>query len=82
MSPMYDYSCTVCKREFEAHNTIDERENEKCCGIRANKLIAKPNTKLADPVVYNFFCEGSGEHITGRKQRDEMLKRKGLIAVG
>lgn len=80
--PVYNYSCSVCKKEWEGSNTIAERYNEFCCKKQANKIIAVPGSKVAEPVVYNYFCEGSGEYVTGRKQRDEMLKRRNLVPVG
>ena len=40
MSPIYDYACHCCEKEWEAIHSIDERLNEFCCNEKANLILS------------------------------------------
>jgi hypothetical protein len=76
--PFYDYHCD-CGAEWEAYNEIHNRDNEVCdCG-----RPAKRNYKLnAKPVVLEYYSEGLGAHITGPRQKSQIMKQKNVSEVG
>ncbi len=79
MSPIYEYECSRCGLVWEAYHHVDDREEETClCGKRAKKRLSV----TAHPVVYEYFSESLNAHITGPKQKQEIMKRLNVSEAG
>lgn len=78
--PLYEYLCKECNEEWEAVHTIDTRKEEYCiyCGNKAELLISKTSR----PVVHEYFSENLDAYVTGSKHRKQLMKEKGLEAIG
>lgn len=76
--PVYSYECKICGKKWENVRKVDDRYNEKCgCGAQAAVVMSL----TAKPVVYEFYSESIGAQITGKKQRERLMKEKGLAEV-
>ena len=75
--PIYDYE--HCGQIWEGFNTIDERNMELCsCGEHATIVIRNS----ARPVIYEYYDTGLGAQVTGPKQRQKIMRAKGLEESG
>lgn len=73
--PIYSYECKICGEKWEGFRKMNDRHNEKCfCGAQAAVVMSL----TAKPVVYDYYSEGLGCHITGKKQKSKIMKKKGL----
>lgn len=81
--PLYDFACKHCKHIFERFSVMDDKDKIQCplCGGKCETLITQSTTK-SKPVIYSYYCNGTGEYITGPAQRQRILKEKGLVEVG
>jgi putative FmdB family regulatory protein len=77
--PLYEYKCKKCGWQFELYKAISERDNVECCGQKAKRLISKSQGK---PVIKGYFSENLNAHITGPKQRERIMKEKGVTCAG
>ena len=78
--PLYDYYCKSCKAEWEAFNSMANREEESCrCGTPATVQISATRTK---PVIMDYFSENLNSHITGPEQRRRVMKESGVEEAG
>lgn len=76
--PNYVYTCGKCGSTYEAVHSIPDRDNETCCGEKAKRIIATTGR----PVVYEYYSESLDCHITGPKQRRDMMKMRGVEDAG
>jgi putative FmdB family regulatory protein len=78
MSPIYEYHCDECGRTWEQLHSIDDRNEEQCCGQDATLLISVG----ARPVIYEYYSENLESQITGPKQKAHVMREKGVECVG
>lgn len=78
--PLYSYHCDKCGRDSELFNTVENREYATCgtCFERMTKVLSN----IAKPVVLNYYSEALGAHITGPKQKSQVMKEKNVSEVG
>lgn len=74
--PLYNYKCSVCKSEFEAFNSVANRHSSyhDGCGGVGEKVISL----IARPVIMEYYSESLGAHITGPKQKQRVMREKGV----
>lgn len=77
--PVYEYACDGCGTEWEAYRQVEDRDNETCesCNRKATRLMSTPGR----PVVYGYFSENLDSYITGPKQKQEVMKKKGVTEM-
>jgi Zn-finger nucleic acid-binding protein len=77
---IYEYRCPVCSAELEAANRIDERRTHApyCCGVQAEIEIRTPPKGYVDNME-EYRCPVTRKGVTTRRQRNEIMKREGLI---
>lgn len=80
--PRYDYSCTTCKREWEAFHTVANRYDENCCGKKANRLITQSTAPVRTDILYDYYSENLDCQITSKGQRIKRMKELGLEESG
>ena len=78
--PRYDYQCEKCGRKWESFHSIDERDNEKCCGKEATRLITMGAVDIWKPMWYNDICE-EPIYIESKRQLKEECKKHDVIAA-
>ena len=82
MSPIYDYSCPKCEKEFEEYRSFSDSDKKtKCprCGQRADRLISLPNT--SKDLAYNFVDTNTTKNpiqFNSKGQWKKHLKTLGL----
>jgi hypothetical protein len=78
MSPLYEYKC--CGQTWEAFHTTPYRNCEICdeCGRMAKRILSK----IAKPVVMEYYSENLDAQITGPKQKSKIMKEKNVSEVG
>ena len=76
--PLYEYKCEKCKREWEKTHKVSDRHYEYCCGEKAKLLVSK----LARPVIYEYFSENLNANITGPAQKKRLMKEKNMREAG
>ena len=76
--PIYEYEC--CGMKWEIFHNVADRGEEFCpvCDEKAERLISE----TARPVIQEYFSENLGAQVTGPKQKQQLMKSKGLEAVG
>lgn len=76
--PIYCYEC--CGQKWESYHKVDDRKNEFCseCDELAEQVMA-PTQR---PIINEYYSENLGAQVTGPKQRERLMKAKGLEAVG
>ena len=77
--PTYDYQCRECGSVAEAYNTIAERETNapECHGPMRIAIFTAPMGFVDNMAEYR--CPVTGQGITTRRQRNETMKRLGVI---
>lgn len=76
--PLYTYK--HCDKIWETSRLIKDRDNVHCqlCGQKADKLV----DEIRRPIFMEYFDEGLGTQVTGPKQRQRIMKSKGLEETG
>ena len=81
--PIYDYICTKCGKVSDVWATMDER-TKRCpkCKRKMSRLIARSNiiTDLIPHVDENMGHEPV--YVKSRQHKKQLLKEKGLVAIG
>lgn len=74
--PLYNYHCDNCGRDLELFNTVENRERALCgsCGNNARKVLSS----IARPVIMEYYSESLDAYITGPRQKQRLMKAKGL----
>jgi len=85
--PLYTFKCQKCHHTQDAVRSIAERKNGplcETCGGKTEQIIVP--TQIA-PIIGGgnfpgYQCPVSGEFVTSRKRRNEIIKEHGLIEKG
>lgn len=77
--PTYEYKCNICGERFEGIRSVSDRHNQKHCGVIANLIISPSQGK---PVVKGYYSENLDAYITGPKQKERIMKQRGVVEVG
>lgn len=79
--PVYTYKCMRCEKITDFFNTIQNRKNcPVCtCGGTTEKIIVPTQVQ---PQMPEYTCLVSGEVVTSRKRRKEIMKEHNLIEKG
>lgn len=84
--PVYDYKCIECGASKDAFRSIADRENapECDCGGKMQKMITPTQVGLVmgGYAMPGYKCPVSGEYVTSRKQRREIMARHNLVERG
>lgn len=78
---LYDYECRTCgKRQLNVVNRIAERKTNApdCCGEKMSIIILAAPMGFVDNME-EYWCPVTGEGVTSRRQRNEIMKREGLL---
>jgi len=77
--PLYAYFCPICEKEYEAFNSVSNRNISFCCDTPSKKLISLPNTHKDK--AYEFITDMTGvpEAITSKTSYKKYLKRNNII---
>lgn len=78
---IYDYECRTCgKRQLNVVNRIAERKTNapECCGDRMGIIILAAPMGFVDNME-EYICPVTGQGVTTRRQRNEIMKREGLL---
>ncbi len=72
--PLYDFKCIRCANEWEEFRKLIDKSKAWCfeCGGDGISLISV-HTR---PHVYNYYCDELEAHITGPKQRKQIMKQR------
>lgn len=73
--PLYNYHCENCGLDLEKFNTVENREYMACnCGYPMTKIMSA----ISKPIILEYYNEGLGAVVTGPRQRQRLMKAKGL----
>lgn len=78
--PNYDYKCHSCGHEQESFNRMNEcRTNAPtCCGEGMDIIIKQAPMGFVDRPI-EYICPVTSTPVTTRRQRNEIMKREGLV---
>ena len=79
---LYDYRCNTCWRQEEAFRTIAERKTKApiCCGEPMEIIITKAPMGYMGRNI-DYICPVTGEHVTSKQQRRNIMAREGLVSA-
>jgi len=77
--PIYTYSCPHCGKIVDAYRQVDERANGPDCHGPMNKIIVPT---MINPLMPEYKCPVSGEKVTSRTRRKEIMREHNLIEKG
>lgn len=78
---IYDYKCPECGSERDSvYNTIAERHTQapECCSGRMEIIHKVAPMGFVDREI-RYICPVTGDGVTTRKQRNEIMAREGLV---
>ncbi len=78
--PLYDFRCQTCEAEVEAYRSIRDSESEPPthCGAAMVKVHKRaPMGSIQVDACYR--CPVTGDAVTSRRQRSEIMKRHNLV---
>ena len=78
--PMYDYLCTYCSKDYnDIFMHLDEKDRAMCpsCGA----FMVSQITIRSAPQFYEGYDEQLDAYLTGPKQKQRILKEKGLVEI-
>lgn len=78
--PLYSYACQCGKTE-DAYRAIAERHNGPECHGQM-QLVIVPPLKFVDHMRDGYRDVVTGEFVTSRKRRREIMKQHDLIEAG
>ena len=78
--PMYDFKCLNCEMEFEAFFPVKYKDTGSCpyCLSRDTESLI---TIRSAPQFYEGYDEQLDAYLTGPKQKQRILKEKGLVEI-
>lgn len=83
---VYEYRCTSCKKRFDVIKSVRDIDiNETCpkCGDFAERLFIPARVYFSGTKVENAeFNPAFGQVVKGKRHRQELAKRHGLIEIG
>lgn len=82
--PLYTYKCPKCDKTTDHVNSIANRKNgPECCEPMELKIMP---TMVQDPLGGGanpgYDCPVTGEHVTSRKRRREIMRENNLVETG
>lgn len=83
--PLYTYKCPGCGEVFTEFNTVaDRHKGPQCCEATQLKITA---TQIQAQILgggshQGYLCPVSGEWVTSRARRREIMKEHDLIEAG
>lgn len=78
--PIYAYKCAECDSAKDDLRSIAERHNgPECCG-EPMKLQIVPTHVCEDMKPY--YCHATGQMVTSRRHRRDVIARNDLVPVG
>ncbi|MFZ5990037.1 MAG: FmdB family zinc ribbon protein [Bacillota bacterium] len=80
MSPIYRVKCLKCGHEVDKWSKINSRHRIRCekCGGKTKLIFTAINLI---PELEPHWDNGLGEVVKTRKQKKELLKKKGLTQL-
>lgn len=81
--PTYVYKCTNNHTTDLILSLSEHVRVINCpeCNTPARQIISPPRQVSVDNMP-NYECPVTGEHVTSRKQRNEIMKRHDLVEMG
>lgn len=84
--PLYTYQCAQCGRVEDAMRRMSDRANgPACCGETMPQKIVAPMVQaqiLGGGSCPGYKCVVTGEYVTSRKRRREIMAQHNLIEKG
>lgn len=79
---LYEYECKVCGNQTESVNRMADRHTgaPSCCDQQMNLYIGTPPMGYVDRSIF-YRCPVTGEGVTSKKQRREIMAREGLVSA-
>ena len=79
---LYDYKCQSCGNTAERSNRIAERHTNapECCGQKMGIYISQAPMGYMGRNI-NYLCPVTGQYVTSKKQRREIMAREGLVSA-
>lgn len=81
--PTYVYKCPDNHITEKILRVADMVQKVTCCKCNkpAGKIITAPKTVYVDNMPA-YECPVTGEHVTSRRQRNELMRRNDMVEVG
>lgn len=81
MPMKYDSLCSECGKHHEYIAKIKDRNNTpECCDKPTTRMIVAPMVQSSTAREYQAYkCPHSGDLITSKKQRTEVMKKHNLV---
>ncbi len=84
--PLYSYQCKQCGEKSTKVNSIDNhKEGPGCCGEMMSQVIEATmvNAMILGGGSYpGYKCSVTGEYVTSRKRRTDIMKEHNLVECG
>lgn len=82
--PLYVYKCKACGKVEEAYRSIADRHTGPECHGEMEFQISTPMIApvLGGGSIPGYQCPVSGEHVTSRRRRREIMKEHNLVEKG
>lgn len=77
--PLYTYKCLKCGKIEDAYRSIDDRNNSPECHGNMEKIIVPT---MVQPMLPEYLCPVTGEFVTSRVRRREIMKENNLYEKG
>jgi len=79
--PTYTYKCKDCEKVMDAFRSIEERNDCPVCGCggKTEKCIVPTQVQ---PQMPGYECPVTGEYVTSRRRRVEIMKENNLVEAG
>jgi len=78
--PLYSYICQTCGKQEDAYRSIADRDKAPECHGVMQKIIVPPaiNPILGGGNWHGYECPVTGEFVTSRKRRREIMRQHNL----
>lgn len=76
---LYDFTCHKCGAIYEVVRPIARcTDGPECCGEKTERIYLKPPMGFVDNME-EYICPVTNQGVTTRYQRNEIMKREGLV---
>jgi hypothetical protein len=84
MPPLYTYKCPECEKVEDAYRSINDRNNGPECHGQMQKIIIPTAIQpvLGGGNMPGYQCSVTGEFVTSRKRRKEIMREHNLYEKG